>query len=180
MTPVRILAVGLPGSGKTHFIRIATSDPLSEGEKNRPAFGVYESGVWYRRRRLAFSESSIPLQMPAGQTRLFDVVMWFINDSDTLSQVYDSRNRLIHALLASGHPNTVRVCLIQNIRPAIPNSEDAVVIIPWDSLVTLFLDIFEQWPVLKGRAGNRLYATQISYLDAKGPIQLMDWLAGLF
>jgi hypothetical protein len=140
---------------------------------------VYESGVWYRRRRLVFSESSVPLQLIPGQKdMLFDIVMWFVDSNDTLSQIYDSRNRLVHALLASGHPNTVRVCLIQNVRPAHRRGGgDAV---PWDPLVRLFLDIFEQWPALKGHYGNRLYATQISYLDAKGPIQLMDWLAGLF
>lgn len=192
----RVLVVGLHDSGKSHFIRAATCDTLTE-DADRPTFGLYEASTVYRRRRITFCEmppSSVyllPDQPPPA------VIVWFVDGHDTLTEVYDGRNIFLHAVsfVASSSSSSSkgerrllvrpRLCLVQNIgRPhpvrrrvahgqylKEPCSRGKERPVEWDQLLEIFTEACKD-------DAKGAFATQISYKHADAPLLFMDWLAG--
>lgn len=179
---INTMVIGLHDSGKSHFIKTASGD---SDPTDGPTFGVYTASVRYRKRRVTF------LEVPPWSLYLLphqpqpSVLIWFVDAHDTLTEVYDGRNLMLHVLTRV--PGSItRVCLVHNVgrphanrreafdgrylppRSAAAAEEPAV---SWTGVLDVFFASLH--------TGLDLYATQLSYTDPKTPLRLMDWITGL-
>jgi hypothetical protein len=186
---VHVAVIGLTDTGKSHFLSL-----LSEGvlniETTHPTFGSYETVFSYRRRRIVLTEmGSHVYQSWKNQfmAQNFSCIMWFIDEHDTLEDIYKARNRLVEATRET--MKRIPLCVVHNIgRPhahrrytTLKNGklewrEDdddngmRIVAVPWvhlsDALNVSYLEMLHK----------TVYLTQLSYRDRVSPVFLLDWI----
>lgn len=195
---VQILAVGLPNTGKTHFLSL-----MSEGrmlhDTGHHTPGYFEADALYRQKRFRVRELGGIFYKQWSRMLPRDMylhcVFWFVNDSDCSEELYRSRNAVLSLLRSSSNLSEVPVCVIQNV--GMPKMTREVEIQRISGMGCAAADNRIKYNPYTPCAGTKLktiedvrdrldlralssdrdvYMTQISYTEGSSFQSLFDWI----
>ncbi len=189
---INILAVGMPNTGKSHFVSFMQESGKVNSETMHHTMGFLEAETVYRGKKFHVKELGGMMckswgLMAGADSRTVHCVCWFVNDTDSEEELYRSRSAVL-TLMQLQIFQGVPLCLVQNVgRPEITRevelgrhwncaggthrtyTEHKGMSVDWNNLQ----DRLELRQLCRSR---HVYRTQLSYIQGNTFTSLFDWI----
>jgi hypothetical protein len=188
--PRRVALVGLSETGKSHFLSVLCGDGTEVLETlHGPTQGL-DRVMWRAGQRqvefveFGWSVLSRGIKGDVREGQLFDTIVWFIDEHDTLTDVHHGRS----AMLAFVETQTVPTGLCIILNQGRPNAERRVISHGrWTDRPepreqrrpTVTWSVLMEWVdgvALSSHFASGIYATELSYTDPTSASLCLEWI----